>query len=111
MTNYLYNLPNATNGTDAILQQTANAVPGFTPLLLLFIFFVVSLGGIARQKLRTGTADYSLWFVIGSLGTFMATLILSVLSGFIRLDWLVIVIAITILSGVWFFLDRKPSEI
>lgn len=102
----LYTLPNATNGTDAILQQTIEQVPFLPPLLLLFVFFVVFLGGIARQRLRTGTADYSMWAVIASLSIFMLSLIMSVLSGFIRLDVLVIVVAVTIMSGVWFYLDR-----
>ncbi len=108
---YLYELPNATSGMDAILIQTINIFPAFTPLLLLFVFFVVFLGGIGRQKLRTGTADYPVWSVIASLSMLMVALILSIVSGFIRLDWLVIVVVITIFSGIWFFLDRRAGEI
>ena len=108
---YLYDLPNETSGIDAILVSTVTAMPAFVPLLLFFVFFVVVLGGITRQKLRTGTADYSMWFVIGSLATFMISLIMTTITGLIRLDWLIIVTAITILSGVWFFFDRKVSEV
>ena len=108
---YLYDLPNNTSGMDQILVDTVTAVPSFAPLLLVFVFFVVFLGGIGRQKLRTGTADYSMWCVIASLSTFMITLIMSTISGIIRLDVLVIVTAVTIMSGVWFFLDRKPQEV
>ncbi|HUU88274.1 MAG TPA: hypothetical protein VMX17_11040 [Candidatus Glassbacteria bacterium] len=108
---YLYELPNATKGMDDIVVQTVTAVPGFIPLLLLFVFFVVFLGGISRQKARTGTSDYAMWAVVASLSTFMVTLIMTLIEGLIRLDWLVIVVVITIFSGVWLFLDKKQSEV
>jgi len=108
---YLYNLPNATNGTDSIIVETITAVPSLAPLIMLFVFFVICAGGIARQIARTGTADYPMWFVTASLVTFMLSLIFSTISGSIRLDWLVIMVVITIFSGVWLFLDRKPSEV
>lgn len=107
----LYNLPNETTSLDNILVEAIAASPSFTPLMLVFAFFVVFLGGSGRQLARTGSADYSMWSVIASLGTFMIALIMSTISGVIRLDWLVIVITVTIFSGIWFFLDRKPSEI
>lgn len=108
---YLYELPNATSGMDSIVVQTVTAVPGFIPLLLLFVFFVVFLGGISRQKARTGTSDYAMWAVVASLSTFMVTLIMTLIEGLIRLDWLVIIVVITIFSVVWLFLDKKQSEV
>jgi ABC-type dipeptide/oligopeptide/nickel transport system permease subunit len=107
----LYTLPNATSGIDEIMTETITAVPGFPAMLLAFIFFVVFLGGIARQKLRSGTSDYSMWMVIASISTLMIALILSTTTGFMRLDWLVIIVVVTILSGVWLFLDRRQSEV
>ena len=80
-------------------------------MLLLFVFFVVFLGGISRQKARTGTSDYAMWAVVASLSTFMVTLIMTLIEGLIRLDWLVIVVVITIFSVVWLFLDKKQSEV
>jgi len=106
---YLYALPNATNGTDQILIDTIIEVPSLAPLLLVFIFFLVFLGGSARQKLRIGNADYSMWAVVASLSMFMVSLIMTTITGLLRLDVLVITVAITILSGVWFFL-RRASE-
>lgn len=108
---YLYQLPNATNGLDTIGTQTITTLPGLMPMILLFVFFVVFLGGVARQKARTGTADYSMWAVVASISTLLLTLVASVSSGFIRLDWLAIVVTITIFSGVWLFLDRRQSEV
>lgn len=108
---YLYTIPNATVGTDEIVIQTVSAVPAFTPLLLFFVFFVVFLGGISRQKARTGTSDYAMWSTVASLSMMMVALIMTMVEGLIRLDWLSIVIVITIFSGVWLFLDRKQSEV
>ena len=108
---YLYDLPNATSGIDAIMIQTFNIFPAFTPLLLLFTFFVMFLGGITRQKLRTGTADYPSWALIASLATLLPALLFSVTAGFIRLDWLVIVLTLNILSATWFFLSKKFTEV
>lgn len=106
---YLYTLPNETSGIDNILAQTITAVPAFTPLLLLFTFFLVFLGGSGRQKARTGGANFPMWSTIASLSTLMLALILSTASGFIRLDWLVIIVTITIFSGVWLFLDTTSD--
>lgn len=108
---YLYTLPNATSGLDEILIETAEAVPSLIPLLLLFVFFVVFLGGVGLQTKRIGTADYPIWSVIASLSTFLVALLLSVTEGFINITWLVVVVVITIFSGIWLFLDRKITEV
>ena len=108
--NYLYSIPNATTGMDDILIQEQAAVPSFIPLILLFVFFVVFLGGVIRQKARTGTADYSLWALLGCLTTFFTSLLMSVIQGLVNLFWLGIIIFLTIFAAVWFFIDRKPQE-
>lgn len=107
----LYNLPNATDGLDTILTETVTSVPSLAPLLLVFVFFVVMLGGIGLQTKRLGTADYPMWSVVASLSVFLIALLMSVNEGLIRLDWLAIILVITIFSGVWLFLDRKQSEV
>lgn len=111
MVDYLFTMPNSTGGMDEILTQSASSMSGITPLLLLFTFLVVAIGGIWRQSLRTGTADYSMWFVIASLLTFLLALMMSVIEGLIRIEYLVIVVVITIFSGIWFFLDRDNSGV
>ena len=108
---YLYALPNATSGLDTIAVQTATALPAFTPLLMVFVFFVVFLGGISRQKARSGFADYPIWSVVASISVFIMSLLLTLVDGLIHLDWLVIITVITIFSGIWLFLDRKASQV
>jgi hypothetical protein len=107
----LYTLPNATSGIDEILTQTVTTVPSFAPLLFAFVWFVVMLGGAGMQSRRLGTADYPMWAMVASLSVFLLALLMSVIEGLIRLEWLVIVIVITIFSGIWLFLDRKAGEI
>ncbi len=105
----LFTLPNSTTGFDNIFAQTIEQVPIIPPMLLLFVFFVVFLGGISRQKFRTNDADYSMWAVVASIGTLIIALIMSMASGMISLDWLVIVVVLNIFSGVWLFLDKKDK--
>ena len=108
---YIYDLPNSTSGIDTIATQTITAVPAFTPLFLLFIFFLVFIGGSSRQKAKTGTADFPLWSVIAGISALMIALLMSTITGIIQLQYLIITVVITIFCGVWFFLDRRPSEV
>jgi len=108
---YVYTLPNKTTGIDDITSQVASAVGSFTPLLLAFVYFVVFLGGMARQKARIGTSDAPMWATVAGLSTLIVALVLSTVTGIISLTWLTIVVVVTIFSGVWLFLDRKPSEL
>ncbi len=108
---YLYDLPNSTEGLDAIAVQTVSAVPSLTPLILVFVFFVVFLGGISRQNLRSGSADYPMWAVTASLATFLVTILMTVIEGLINLNILIIVTVITIFSAVWLFLDKRAGEV
>jgi len=100
---YLYNLPNSTEGIDAIALETINIFPGFVPMLLLFIFLVVFIGGSTRQKITRGSGDYAAWAVIASIATLLPALLFSITAGFIQLDWLIIVVSLNILSAIWFF--------
>ncbi|KYK20690.1 hypothetical protein AYK24_09875 [Thermoplasmatales archaeon SG8-52-4] len=108
---YTYELPNMTEGIDEALVDTVSAVPVFTPLLLLFIFLIVLIGGAVKQKFRTGTADVPMWMTLASIVTLIISLILTLRSGLIQGEVVAIVIAMTILSGAWLFFDRNRNEI
>ena len=108
---YLYNLPNNTTNMNQIVVDTVTTLPLLSPVILLVVFFVIALGGMSRQRWKTGRADSILWLTIASISTLIVTLIMSVVEGMINLLTLSIVISMTILFGVWFFLDRKASEI
>jgi len=108
---YLYNLPNTTSGLDAIVIDTFSVFPFMSSLILLFVYLTVFIGGITRQLIKSGTADYSAWALIAGMATLLPALIFSISAGFIQLDWLIIVVAMNILGAIWFFLDKKSSEI
>ena len=113
---YLYTLPNSTAGIDNITYQIINQPAGsgpmpFIPLTLVFVFFVIFLGGISRQKARTGTSDYAMWATVASMSTFLVALMMSLGTGFISLEYLIYTLVFTLVCGVWLFLDRRQSEI
>lgn len=107
----LYEVPNSTGQIDAIVVETITEIPEITPLLLIFVFCVVAIGGAISQKRRMGYTDLPLWSTIGSIATLMIALPLSIGGGFIQLDVLAIVIVLTIFCGVWFFLGRNRREV
>jgi len=71
MSDYLYNLPNNTAGVDNLLVDTITLFPTLPSLIMVFVFLTVFIGGITRQKIRTGTADYPAWAVLGSISIFI----------------------------------------
>lgn len=107
----LYTAPNLSDGIDSALIDTARAVPSFPIMLLVFTFMIVLLGGSANQKRRIGTGDYPFWTVLASLTTTFLALLMSLGEGIIDLTTLGIVIAVTIMSGVWFFLSKQRGEV
>lgn len=108
---YIYDAPNLTGGADQFLVQMGTAVPSFFIGLLLFVFGVIFLGGTNTQKRRTGYADYPMWCLMASLCTMLIALTLSITAGIISLETLGVVVTLTILSGVWYFLSKGRGEI
>lgn len=107
----LYDQPNLTSGIDDALISTAQSVPSFPILILVFTFFVVLISGSANQKRRTGSSDYPFWGVLAGLTITFEALLMTLGDGIINLATLGIVIAVTILCSVWFFLSKQRGEI
>lgn len=107
---YLYNFPNATTGIDDALVQTASEVNVFVPMVLVFIFAVVFIGGITTQRRTTGRGDAPMWALLGSVTTLLLALVMTLVQGLIQVQVLAIVGAVTILSGLWFFMDKNRYE-
>ena len=105
----LYNLTNATT-PDEILIGTATSVPAFPIMILVFTWFFVFLGGSQKQSSRYGYADIPQWGVLASMSTLLLSLIMTTTAGMIGLPILVITVALTILTGVWFFMSRGRLE-
>jgi len=106
----LYTQPNLTSGIDDAIVSTAQAVPSYPIMILVFVFFFVLLSGSNNQKRRTGSADIPFWAVLSSMATMMTALIMTLGDGIINLTTLGIVIALTIMCGVWFFFSRGQGD-
>jgi hypothetical protein len=106
----LYTLPNSTSGMDIIFTETITVIPQLPYLLLAFVWFIIFLGGIGQQKLRIGVSEVSTWSLVASLGIFILALLMSTTTGIISLMDLGIIVGITILSGIWFFFDKRQGE-
>ena len=106
----LYNVPNLSGGIDSALVSTSQGIPMFPIMTLIFIFFGVLVGGSSGQKYRNGTIDLPFWGVLASLTTFVTALLMTLGEGMIYLTTLGIVVAVTIASGVWFFLSKVKGE-
>lgn len=107
----LYDIPNMSSGIDDALVDTVSAVPSFPPLLLLFVFLTVLIGGSISQKRRLGSADVPMWATLSSIITLMISLIMTLEEGMIDPSVVSIVVVITMLSGFWFFFDRNRNEV
>jgi uncharacterized membrane protein YhdT len=107
---YTYEMPNLTNGLDDALTSLATSIPSFVPMLLLFIYLVVMIGGSIAQKNRTGFSDLPLWSLLGSISSLMIALAFSIGTNIINPVVLTIVVTITIANGIWFFLDTNRNE-
>jgi len=106
----LFDEPNLTGGIDDALISTAQEVPTFPIMILVFVFFTILLGGATAQKKRTGSSDVPMWAVLAGLSTTFLALIMTMGEGIIDLATLGIVIAVTILCGLWFFLSKVRGE-
>jgi len=106
----LYTQTNLTSGIDDAIVSTAQSVPEFPIMILVFTYFLVLLGGSSNQKRRTGIADYSFWGVLAGLTIIFESLIMTLGDGIISLTTLGIVIAVSILNAVWFFLSKQRGE-
>ncbi len=106
----LYDAPNLSAGLDDALISTGQSVPAFPIMILVLIYFVILLEGSTNQKRRTGVADVPFWSVLAGTSTTFVALIMTIGAGMIDLLTLEIVIAITVMSGVWFFLSKTRGE-
>lgn len=107
---YIYNFPNSTTGMDSLLVETASVNHSFIPLLLFALFLFTFFGGTTLQRRRTGYSDSSQWALLSMIFILIISLGLSLVKGLISQTTLVIVVVLTLLSGIWFFFDRRSGE-
>lgn len=104
-----FEFPNGTT-PDEMLVGVSTVVPAFPIMLLVFAWFFIFLTGCIKQNRRSSYVDMPQWATLASLGTFLMSLALTVQEGIIILPILLVVVAITILCAIWFFLSRGRFE-
>lgn len=104
-----YNLSDAVV-PDEVLINIATTVPVFPIMLLVFVWFLIFFGGIQRQSRRFGYSDAPQWATLASLACFLMSLVMTMTEGIIGLPILLIVVGVTTLSAIWFFLSRGRFE-
>jgi len=107
----LYQVSTNITGFDSILVDIVSEIPLFVPMFLLFIFIIIAGSGVLLEKARRGNADYPVWAVIASIGTLMISLVMTLKEGLMRLEWLTIVISVTLIMGLWLFLSKRANEL
>lgn len=107
----LYTAPNISTGIDNALVDLTTEVPALVPVFLLFVFAIILISGSANQKRRTGTADYPFWCVLAGITILFLSLLMTIGEGIIDVTTLGVVVAVTILSGVWFFISKQRGEL
>ena len=105
----LYNLTQETT-MDGVLIGTASSVPAFPIMLLVFVWFVVFLGGTIKQGKRYGYSDFPQWSLLASMSILLIGLIMTITAGLIASQILVVIVGLNILSAVWFFLSKGRNE-
>lgn len=109
MVTHTFEFPNGTT-PDEMLIGVSTSVPAYPIMGLVFVWFFIFLTGSIKQNRRAGYADMPQWATLASLGTLLMSLAMTVTEGIIALPVLLIVVAVTILSAVWFFMSRGRFE-
>ena len=109
MVNYTFSYPTGVTPDD-VLISTATAVPVFPMMILAFTWVMIFFSGLQKQSARQGYADVPQWSVLASLATLLLSLVMTIREGLVTLPILMVVVSVTILTGVWFFLSRGRFE-
>ncbi len=95
---------------DEVLIGTVTVVPVFPIMILVFVWFMVFLRGSIMQSKRAGYADMPQWATLASLACVLLSLVMTTKEGLITLPILLIVMGVTTLSAIWFFMSRGRFE-
>jgi len=104
-----FEFPNGTT-PDEVLIGVATVVPTFSIMILVFTWMLIFLRGSIMQSKRAGYADMAQWATLASLACVLLSLVMTVKEGLITLPILLIVMGVTTLSAIWFFMSRGRFE-
>jgi hypothetical protein len=106
---WLYSLPENVTEPDVLLVKITEQVPGLVPALLFMIWAIITIGGYFTQERRIGTGHFPMWFTIGGLITTTISFILYLIPGLLNLEMVIILIAVTFGSAMWYFLASRSD--
>lgn len=104
-----YDLPNLSNasGLEDLFIYEASQVDFLIPGILFFIFIIIASTGYFAQKRQGERGNMPMWLSIASFITTTGGFMLFLYNGIVNLPTIIIMMVITILLGIWFFLDDK----
>lgn len=101
-----YNLQqNITNPTD-LLINVSTEVSIFAPIMLFFVWALITIGGFMANDKKTGKTSFFQWLVAGGFVTNIISLILFLIVGIISLEIVIVYLALFIGSVLLFFLTE-----
>ena len=106
----IYTEVNLTHGIDDALISASQSVPAFPIMILVFVFMVIFLGGIANQRRREGKSDLALWGTLSGLATTLLALIFTLGAGMINIYVLSFCIGITLIFAIWLMFGSRHGE-
>ena len=83
------NWSNNSNGLANLFIYESSQIDIFGGGLLLFIFFIIAVGGFSMQQKRNGTASMGTWFAVSGIITTFLSFILFIVAGIISV-WAVV---------------------
>ena len=99
---------NLTDPVD-ILVNTSTQVPILFPGIILLVFGVIIIAGAYSQERKTGKSNISMWFAVSSLITTTASLFLFLIDGLVPLEFMMIMMGITLFSVIYFFFNTSRN--
>lgn len=100
-----YQLPheiNQSGGIESIFLYINSQVDSFAFMFMAFIFLVILGAGYFNTKRTTNKGAFSMWLTIASFITTTVGLILYLVPGYISLEMLILMIAVTLISAFFF---------
>lgn len=90
-----------------VFAEASGQVPILGPMILLFLFVVITSAGYFYQDRKVGKGNIFMWMTISGLIISVASMFLFLIPGIINLETLVITVSLTFVFTLLFFLTGK----
>lgn len=90
----------------ALIDVSTNMPVLFPTLLFLEFMFILGIGVMSSKKF-TGFSNFPMWCSIAGLSTTMSAMFLTSVEGIIPVSILIMCLAVTCGSVLWFFMSER----